>query len=284
MAIHVTIKAAVALAFLCASSFALAQNNGNNRREEKRENERVRNAEQDVSHARKRISELQNELRSQLRKFDSVQDKVVQSKVELRDARDAAESELGAKLGIPECLANIKEKRKVYDELCKPVIDSLHESPEWRRLESEATSAKQSLASLREDVELSDEERASKVKELNDIVFRTFSAENQAINLNPNCVMAKKDLDDASQRLQEIRKKLTPETVNSHRLVVTANKSFIELDKQFSAIDREIAKTRSSIVRAQRELQQAIANHAKAKQADASDKNSRDKKNQPSKQ
>ncbi len=162
------------------------------------------------------------------------------------------------------------------------ILESLHKSPEWTTLESEATSAKQSLITLREDVELSDEERASKVKALNDIVFRTFAAENEAIKANPNCLNAKKDLDDASQRLQEIRKKLTPEAVNSHRLVVAANKSFTELDKQFSTIDREIAKTRGSIAKAQRELQQAIANLTKAKQADAADKNSRNKKNQPS--
>ncbi len=101
MAIKLRIYAAVAVVLLCASSFAFAQKDGNNRRDEKRENERVRNAEQDVSQARKRISELQNELRSQWKKLDSVHDKVTKSKEELRDARDAAESELGAKLGIP---------------------------------------------------------------------------------------------------------------------------------------------------------------------------------------
>lgn len=260
-------------------SLGFAQKSGNDRRDEQRENERVRNAERDVTQARKRISEIQNDLRSQLRRLDSAQDKVSVSNAKLREAREAAEAELGAKLGIPESLAAIKEKRQIYDKLCKPVLDRLHKSPEWKKIESEASAAKTSLASLREDVELSEEERAQKTKALNDVIFQTFNAENQALQANEECVKARKELDEASERLQETRKKLTPDAVNSHRLVIATSKSFSEADKQLSSIDREISNTRSAVTKAQRVLQQAISALAKAKQADASDKNNRGKKN-----
>lgn len=261
------------------ASSGFAQKSGNDRRDEQRENERVRNAERELTQARKRISELQNDLRSQIRRLDSAQDKLFTSKAKLRDAREAAEAELGAKVGIPECMATVKEKRTNYDELCKPVLDRLHESPEWKKLESEASSAKTALASLRENVELSEEERVQKTKALNDVIFRTFTSENQALQSDVDCVQARKELDAASERLQQMRKKLTPDEVNSHRSVVAASKSVSEADKQFSSIEREIANTRSAVAKAQRVLQQAISSLAKAKQADASDKNNRGKKN-----
>jgi chromosome segregation ATPase len=257
----------------------LAQKNGNDRRDEQRENERVRNAEREVSQARKRISEIQNDLKSQLRRFDSAKDKVSKSKATVREAREAAESELGVKLGFPESLAVVREKRQIFDELCKPVLDRLHESPEWKKLESEAASAKAILASLREDVELSEEELAQKTKALNDVIFRTFASENQALQANEDCLRARKELDEASERLQELRKKLTTDAVNSHRLVIAASKTFAEVEKQFLSIDREIANTRGAVAKAQRVLQQAISALAKAKQDDASDKNNRAKKN-----
>jgi chromosome segregation ATPase len=262
-----------------SASLGFAQKNGSDRRDEQRENERVRTAERELTQARKRISEFQNDLRSQLRRLDSAQETVSTSKAKLREAREAAEAELGAKIGIPECMATVKEKRTIYDELCKPVLDRLYESPEWKKLESEASSAKMALASLREDVELSEEERVQKTKALNDLIFRTFTSENQALQSNLDCVKARKELNEASERLQETRKKLTPDVVNSHRLVVAASKSASEADKQFLSIEREIANTRRAVAKAQRVLQQAISTLAKAKQADASDKNNRGKKN-----
>ncbi|MFO0384783.1 MAG: hypothetical protein ACK506_24045 [Pirellula sp.] len=196
-----TMALVIALVLNFFGSFCFAQKNGNDRRDEQRENERVRNAEREVSQARKRISEIQNDLKSQLRRFDSAQDKVSKCKATVREAREAAESELGVKLGIPESLAAVREKRQIYDEL-----------------------------------------------------------------------------DEASDRLQELRKKLTPDTVNSHRLVVAASKTLAEVEKQFLSIDREIANTRGAIAKTQRVLQQTISELAKAKQADTSDNKKRGKK------
>ncbi len=138
------------------------KNEGNNRRDEQRENERVRSAEREVTQARKRVAELQNDLRTNLRRRDSIQENVATCEQAIREAIESAELELGDKLGIPEALADFKQKRKIYDSVCKPVLSELHQSPDWKKLEIEVAQAKATLKSVREEVELSEENATKK--------------------------------------------------------------------------------------------------------------------------
>ncbi len=111
---------------------------------------------------------------------------------------------------------------------------------EWKKLESRHLPAKTALASLRENVELSEEERVQKTKALNDVIFRTFTSENQALQSDVDCVQARKELDAASERLQQMRKKLTPDEVNSPRSVVLRASLFLKQTNSFRPSSEKI--------------------------------------------
>lgn len=269
----------VSLVAACFTSVpAAAQKKGSNdRRDEQRENERVQKAEKEVTQARKTLNEVQGDLRTALKQLDAAQDKLVLAKRGLNEAKDTAEAELGSKLGIPEAIAAVNEKRKRFEELSKPILDKLHARPEWKTLETQVAKAKAERETLRENVELEDDERGKQLKALSEIISKPFNVETQAIQADADCMKARKELDDASAKLLETRKKLSESKIDAHPLVVSAKKTVTEVDKTVALSEKALATTRSSATKAQRSLQQALTELSRAKQADAADSNNGNK-------
>lgn len=269
----------VSLVAACFMSVpALAQKKGSNdRRDEQRENERVQKAEKEVTQSRKALNEFQGDLRTALKQLDDAQDKLVLAKRGLNEAKDSAEAELGAKLGIPEAIAAVNEKRKRFEELSKPILDKLHARPEWKSLETQVAKAKSEREALRENVELEDDEREKQLKALSEIIAKPFNVETQAIQADADCMKARKEVDDASAKLVETRKKLSESKIDAHPLVAAAKKKVAEVDKTVASSEKALTAVRSSATKAQRSLQQALSELSRAKQADAADSNNSNK-------
>lgn len=280
--IHTAIILLTFSSLTLVSTTALAQknnnNNKNNRRDEQRENERVKRAEHEVSDARKQLAEKQTELKAALRKVDAAQVKVQADKRSLKDAEDAAESELGASLGIPEAIAKVNSLQKDYEAASKPILDSLHARPEWSKVQADAAMAKADRELLRENTELEDDEREAQLKKLAAIIQQPFNVEAKALAADSKCVESKKLVEAASLELAQLRKKLTPGKVEKHPKVFAAQKALDEAQKALSKDEQQLAAVRSACSKAQRALNTALSELSRAKQADAMDSNKGKKK------
>jgi septal ring factor EnvC (AmiA/AmiB activator) len=261
-----------------AAAQAQKNNNNQNKQDEKRENERVKDAEKKLSDARKELGQHQTKLKAAIKKLDGAEDKLTAAKRSLREAEDQIEKELGQSIGLPQAVAEIIEKRKVFTELSKPILEQLHASPEWKALEAQVSKAKAEKEELRENVEIEEAEFAEKFKALNQILDRPVAVETKALSANAECEAARVELDKASAKLVELRKKLSPEKIESHPLVTAAKKSVKEKEAVVKSDEKEVASARSAAAKSQREVSQAQSNLSKARTADAKDSNKNNNK------
>ena len=274
---HFVVSVSFFVSFVAAcfatTPFAAQKKGSNDRRDEQRENERVQKAEREVTQARKALNDVQGDLRAALKQLDAAHDKLVLAKRGLNEAKDTAEAELGDKLGIPEAIATVNEKRKRFEELSKPILEKLHARPEWKTLETQVAKAKADRETLRENVELEDDEREKQLKALSEIIAKPFNVETQTLQADADCMKARKELDEASAKLLETRKKLSESKIEAHPLVVAAKKTVVDVEKTVASSEKALASTRSSATKAQRSLQQALTELSRAKQADADSNN-----------
>ncbi len=273
----------ICLSLLLSSTFiqpVLAQRSNKNseRRDEQRENERVQRAQRELNEAQKQLRDKQSDLKAMVRKVDAAQDKLVAAKKTLRDVEDAVEAEIGASLGIPEAISQVSARRKEYDTLAKPILDALHAKSEWKTVQAEAEKAKADRESLRENVELEDDQRDQQLKILATIIQRPFDLEDKALAANADCVAAKKTVDEAAMKLAELRKKLSPGKVDAHPKVVAARKALEEAQKSLNKQEQALSSDRSAATKAQRAVVAAQNELNRAKQADAKDSNKGNKK------
>jgi hypothetical protein len=102
--------------------------------------------------------------------------------------------------------------------------------------------------------------------------------EDKALAANPDCVSAKKLVDEATVKLAELRKKLSPGKVDSHPKVVAAKKTVDDAQRSLAQEEKSLANHRTAATKAQRAVVAAQNELNRAKQADANDSNKGKKK------
>jgi hypothetical protein len=266
---------------LCAIGGAVhtlaAQDRNNNRKDEKREDERVRKAQQEVSEIGKKLSASRSDLNSSLKALDQSQTKFLLANRQLREAQEAVEAELGRSIGLPEALEKVRQQRDRYNELIQPVIAQLHATPEWKTLQTQVAQAKIDRQALRENVALEADEHQKQLAMLDAILNRPDELESQAIHAKPACVEAQEELKKAQAEVGQLRKKLTVSKVDSHPKVAAAKKQLNEILSAKMADEKKVTAARNAAVKVQQDLSRAQEELLKAKQADAKDPNRNDK-------
>ena len=250
-----------------------SQNKAQDRKDEQRENERVKNAEKEVNEAKRDFAEIQKKLKEKLRSIDAREDSLSKTLRSYREAEDDAEQEIGASIGIPSALAKVKENRKKLDDASKPVLEQLHATPQWKELLQEVEIAKQKKEELNENAELDEAQRDAKMLELNQILTKPSEAETKAIQLSPDCIPLQSALSKSVDELESLRKKISREKVQSHPKVVQATKRVEEAKKELATHRRDLVTIRNNVSKAMGKVTTAQSELTKARVADAKDPN-----------
>jgi DNA repair exonuclease SbcCD ATPase subunit len=255
------------------------QSKAQDRKDEQRENERVKRAEKEVNEAKRELAEVQKKLKEKLRSVDTREDGLTKTLRAYRAAEDDAEQEIGASIGIPSALAKVKESRKRLDEASVPVLSELHSSPKWKSLQQEIVFAKQEKVELNEDAELEDAKRDAKVIELNRVLSKPSEVEANAIQQSTVCKPLQDALTKMVEELEILRKKISRDKVQSHPKVMQASKRVEEAKKELAAQRKDLATIRGNAAKAMKQVASAQSELIKARVADAKDPNNGKLKN-----
>jgi chromosome segregation ATPase len=249
------------------------QSKAQDRKDEQRENERVKKAEKEVSEAKRELSEIEKKLKEKLRSVDAREDGLSKLLRAYRDAVDDAEQEIGASIGIPSALAKVKESRKKLDEASVPVLAELHATPQWKKLLQEVESAKQKKQELHENAEIEDSERDAKLSEIDRLLRKPSEVESNAIQQSPVCKPLQATLSKMVDELDILRKKISTEKVQSQPKVMQASKKVEEAKKELAAQLKELVTIRGNVAKGRKQLAIAQMELSKARAADAKDAN-----------
>ncbi|MEQ1825473.1 MAG: hypothetical protein ABL921_05980 [Pirellula sp.] len=258
--------------FALPASQTFAQKNAN-ARDEQRENQRVAEAERSLANVRKELSSIQKELQKDLNQLERQEAALIQLRKNVRQVREDVEDRLGDKLGIPEALKKVKAARTELDKATADVIASLGTQPEWKLAKSNADAAKAEKKKLLEDVEVEDDQREQKLRQLQEPITRLQAIEQDAIAKDSAATKATSSLKSALTELEELRKKLPKDKIESDPKVRQLEEEIDKKEKEINSTKVKIVKHRADASKAQRKLVQSQNNLRNAKAADAADSN-----------
>ena len=198
-------------------------------------------------------------------------------KKKARDAREEAEDRLGAKVGIPEALAKVRQARYALEEIAVNVREQLHKTPGWIQANEAGNQAKKEKERLREDGEQTDNDDT--IKDLGTVINKPLELENEAIARDPIAMDATKRLSTQQVELEKKRKLLQIGEVEKDRKVVQTISEIEKKEKEIVAIESKLKKVRSDASKIQKRVGDAQLSLQKAKVADAADSNRPKKKN-----
>lgn len=257
---------------------AYAQRGDANRRDEKRENQRVQAAEKEVGEAKKKLAEAQKQVKARIKDLDQSNLQVVGARRRYREAEELAEEQFGDVLGIPRAMAKVKESRKELDRLSEPVLTRLHESEEWKSATSKVEQIRKERDELMENSEVDETVRASKLEELGGFLSIPSKMEEEAIQSSAECKSMAEKWEMALGELDRLRKKISRDKVESHPKVKDAAKKIDQLTIENQRLEKDLVAARIAANKAFKSLQNAMQKLQKAKLDDAKDPNRPNKK------
>lgn len=264
----IALLAASALAFpLPASADQKGNKPGN---QEKKDNEKVRDAQKDVSQAREKLNDAQQELRRVERELDQAEAKEKAAVRGIQAAREKAEERLGKTIGYDRALVDQKEAQVAFDRLKAPLIAALRERPDYRAALDKADAAMEKLRTLRMNTTISDDDRKSQHTELTKLTSAPSAMEQVAIAEDETASAAKKRLGELQEKVAALKERLRKE-VDSESDVRSAKG---EAEKAQNALKR----ARDAAIKERRQFAQAEQNLAE-KQAHLQKAQAQDRKN-----
>jgi len=268
-------RLALAAIWSISSGFSLAedQKRSNRNADERRENQQVKNAKEDVEAAEKKLRSDQG----LLAKAQTERGKIVAELKSLKQAtdnlRDKLETQFGKALGWPQAHSEQQSAQEAYDKAAEPVLAKLKASPEY-------TAISQKLADAQAELEgLSTEDGRQKIKQkIAEAQKQLGDLQNRELLAVPAVKQAQQALLAAQKRLQEIRSKIDPQ--------LQASDAWKAAEKNWQQTRQRLEQSEARILEMQRKLasdQAKLANErselARAKQRDQQDSNKPKSKN-----
>lgn len=258
---------------LLPSAPAWAQKNIRNQQDEKRENQRVADAQKQVRVHQNDVNEAEQKLRSVMRSSGGLEAKLAHVRGELRETRERAADRLAKSMGIDAALAHLKDVRAQLATFSQPVLEKLHQSSAWIEAKKAADEAKQQADAVREDVQLSDEERTAKIKELTPQIVKPNELDRQTILDMPEGKRLTDEVTAALAAIEKIRKAIPDEKVDADPTVIQVKKSIEKAEQELKKHAQSVLTEREGVQKAQQRLVQSRQKLQQAQAADARDRN-----------
>ena len=273
------ISTIVIATFFVSEPMALGQKGNSQQQDERRENERVAKAQRTLDEVKKELSVIQKELKSEIGSLEKAKSALPQLKKKARESREDAEDRLGAKLGIPEVLAKVRQAGAVLEEISIKIREQIHSTTTWIQAKEAADQARKSKELLLDDLENVGNNIDDKLKDLASVIKKPLDLENEAIAKDAKATEATMQLSVQQSELDKKRKLLPTGEVEKDRKVVQAVSEIEKKEKEIVAFESNLRKVHGEANKIQRKFVDAQAGLQKAKAADAADSNRPKKKN-----
>jgi hypothetical protein len=266
------------LFFLYFLSFgiALAQSDSKNRKDEKKENQRVEQTRREWSQSQTELRKLQVEWEDKYQSVLSARRDYLQAKRNLELAREWTEEQLGEKLGIREQMEVTRKAGEAFLIQSQTILDRVRASSDWRnkseRIEAIDKALKlgidpsTNLPMSSDDLESIERELATEKRLLQKI-------EDAAIALDPKTLASKEKWQAAQNKLEAIRQKLDPDEVDSSPECYRAKSELEQASKEVQSASLDLNRASVAVQKKARELGSDYTAFLKARRADQSDRN-----------
>lgn len=272
---HCKLVAAILASSLClvVTAPAWAQKNNRNQQDEKRENQRVANAQKEVRSQQGELNEAEQKLRSAMRSSNGLEATVAKAREHLRETRERVADQMAKSMGIEAALARVKDTKAELAKYAKPIVDELHKSEVWRSAKKAADDAKASVEKLREDLQLSAEDRQAKLDDLTKLMLRPSELDKQAVLDTSEGKRLDERVRDALAGVEKIRRAIPDEKVAADPAVVEAEKAIDKVEAEVKKHLQSVVAERGRVQKAQQQLLQSRQKLQQAQAADARDRN-----------
>lgn len=255
------------IATITAVPFENAQSQ-TKQKQEQRDNRKVKEAEQELSAAKKKLTDNQRTLRDAIRGLASQQSRLVETKQALRKAESEAERKLGEKLGLPSLFDKTEDIRERLQSQSKPVLEALKLKGEWKQAQADAEKAKIARDAAQEDPELSDMDREKMLEQWSKTISKPNDLEIAAIAADPSCAKIQNELNAALEALESARKKIDQDKVSKDPAVAKLKKELGEIQKNVKESEASVLSARKRTFAAAKDVAESQTKWNRAKQQD----------------
>jgi predicted RNase H-like nuclease len=217
-------------------------------------------------------------LKEESKKLQVAAGAVQQAQSELRKARDSAEEQLGESLGLGQAHKRLKAARQQLDTISAPILKELSGTSAWKTAKQQSLAAELEIEKLQADIEISESERAAKLKQQTAIMRRVDGLEKQAVIENADGKRASDNLKAAYAAVEKIRKSLSQEKIDADPQVKQAADNLDKLLRAKLSAEKQFNTERAEAIKQYQQTLQAAQALSKARAADAADSNKPKKK------
>ena len=257
----------LALIFGGLLSLSYAQKNA---AEEKKEAERIRNAEQAFNKAKDQFQAAEKKFQAALKEHRAAEQRVIKAKSAIDRARDAAEEKLEDSTGLPKAVKKYEAAKKAFAEAAAPLRAEFQRSSAYQAAKAAADEATAAKENLRNEVGLEGGELTQRIGELNKLIRAPEELEQAAVLQNPAAKKAHEQMLDAQKEAAAIREKIK-DRIDNEAGVKKAQAEIQDAIRDEQQAERAAGAARSAAVKEQQQALQAQRHLADARAADKRD-------------
>lgn len=272
----------VGFGLLVSPTLADNKNNKGKSAQEKRDDEKIKDAKEDVKVAQDKLKDDQKELQDAQKVLVEAEAKEKSARQKLDEIRKRIEAKAESGSGLDKALAAQDAAKKIFDEAAAPVLKTLKESPAYQAAVKKVADADARLKSIRANESLSTEAKRRELILASKDKLATNELEQAALEADSSAKAARAKLTDAQDRVNQIRAKIRnqidadPEIKSSLQAMRSAAEATEVAGQKMQRIRDKIAADTAKLAREQQQVKQA---ELQDKLNDAQDKANKTKKN-----
>lgn len=260
----------------CSLTLGFAQKNA---AEEKKEAERIRNAEQAFNKAKSDFNAAEKKFKAAAQEWKAAEVRVTKAKAAIDRARDAAEEKLEDSTGLPKAIKTYEAAKKSFAEIATPLRSEFQRSAAYTAAKAQAEEALAAKENLRNEVGLVGGELTQRIGELNKLIHAPEELEQAAVLQNVAAKKAYEHMLQAQKDAAAIRERIK-DRIDNEPGVKKAQAEIADAMRDEQAAERAAGAARAAAVKEQQQALQAQKHLNDVKAADRKDDaNDKKKKN-----
>lgn len=275
--------ATLLLLIFLSSGVVLAQSDSKNRKDEKKENQRVEQTRREWSQSQSELKKLQDEWEGKYQTLLSVRKDYLQAKRNLELAKERAEEHLGKELGIREKMEVARQAGTEYREQSQTILDQVRASSDWKKMSKQIEAIEEALSlgiDPSTELPMSSEDLEALEKKLEIEKSHLQSIEDNAIAQAPEALASREAWQAAQNEVNAIRQRLNADEVDSSPDCKRAKSALEQASRKLQSASLALNRATIAVQKKARELGSDYAAFLKARKADRADSN---RQNPPSK-
>ena len=241
------------------------KSNKNKKNDERRENEAVHKAQQDVKAAQEAEQKAERSLKQALAEVKSGERDQQQAANQLQKVRKELEAKHADLSGWTEKRKKADAVREAYEAAGQPVLTRLKTTDEYKRAVDAAKTADNRLAALREQTGDETDDRRKQLAEIARIKLVPSQLERAALDSESSLNDERRKLAAAEEAVADAHKAMElaiendPAIKSATRAFTKAKDSLVALRTAAAKEERQLAEARQKLAREKQDLQKKIA-------------------------